>query len=1126
MAAKREELLKFKIEADGDRDLANLASKLLELSKGSDVAADQAQQLIDELQKLSSVSAGIKGFVTLKASIADTSAQLVKAKQQLASVRAEFDATDAPTKRLEKSLARATAEVDKLTKSQNKQQAELQRTSNTLRASGVDIDKLGSEYADLQQDLTHLGASADKMAKGLSTAGTATKNAASGVDVLDRAAKASSASLGAIAARLTVVSGAALGAVKALAAISGAALFTGAVESAASLEDALSQVQAVSGASAAEMVKLKAAAEAGGAATKFSTLEAAQGLGELARATGDATTAIAALPATLALAQAAGIGVAEAATMMTTTLTQFGLGADQASRVADVMAKEVNSTTDSMSGLGNALSYVAPLAKSLGLDIEDTAAILGVLADEGFRGERAGTALRSVFTEMMDPASNFAKELRSLGIETSDFAEVITQLAAKGDRGKQALLQLDAAARPAITALVDKGSAKLGELEASLRNASGEAQRTADVMGDNLSGAIESIKDSFDRTRRSLVEPLLEPLKDELQTLAAELEAFAASPEFEEIKTALKGMFIEGAAAAKTLLQEIDFKALADNIRGYLAVAGEDMKSFTENIGGLVEAVKTIGRAFDLVFNVAQAAILGLASAVSEFVSLAAKLYDAISSPHRAILEFFGVINEGQGDLSEFSGGMHAVAEEFAGRFANNAMEAKEALAKFGDEAAASTGKVKAGADELTTAGNKAAAASKAMGDAGNAGAAGLDKQAQSAKESAKQTQGAATQMEGAAERIKRAFSDLGIKSQQDLQRSAETAKRNFELIRDAVRSGEASAGDAKRAFIAYAEAARAAVADSDDLTKRRVDAELRVQAAALNVADALKNVGDAGQRMGSEVESGAKRASSALGNISSAAGSAGSSLGSAAAGAKSANEESKKGQGILAGYALKWDGLNDAAARALVSMNKYLVNGLTATHSLRYRLNIERLTAAMQEQLDTVRKLTAAAEAEGLQYDENAKRLAELRQQYKYVADSELQRLIDAENALKQGREESAAAAQQQAEAQAEAYREQREAAEAAEAAAAGSSLTHRSGGLVTAQSAQAATAAAEQVIDSAVAATQAMSRVVNSVEITLNVISKPPAGGLEIELSQQQINDISAAMIRSLEYSKRSSA
>ena len=1122
MSAKREELLEFKIKTDGERELAALGSRLLELSKGSDVAAEQAQQLVDELQKLSTVSAGIKGFVALKASLTDTADALEKAKTRLSAVRAEFDATDAPTKKLEKSLAKATAEVDKLTKSQNRQQAELARTSNLLKSSGVDLDKLGSEYAALQDELAGVTDSAKDMAGDLSKAGAATKSAASGVDKLDHAAKASSVSLASIASRLTLVSGAAVGAVKALAAISGAALFTGAIESAATLEEALSQVQAVSGASAAEMVKLKEAAEAGGAATKFSTLEAAEGLGELARATGDASTAIAALPSTLALAQAAGIGVAEAATLMTTTLTQFGLDADQAGRVADVMAKEVNSTTDSMTGLGNALSYAAPLAKQLGLDIEDTAAIIGVMADEGFRGERAGTALRNVFTEMSDPASKFAKALRGLGIETTDFAEVITKLAASGDKGKAALLELDAAARPAIVALVDKGGAKLAELEASLRSASGEAVRTAEVMGDNLSGSLESMKDSFDRARRSLVEPLLDPLKNELQALAGEIESFAASPEFETIKTALKDMFVESAAAARTLIAEIDFEKVAENIRNFMEGSGQSIKEFTASIGEIVQVVEIVGNAFQLMFNVAQTAILGLASAFSEFVSLAAKIYDGISGPQRALLEFFGVIKEGQGDLTEFAGGMHAVAEEFAGRFANNAMEAEAALAALGDSVSGSTEKAKTGAADLAVAGSRAAAASKAMGEAANEGAQGLDAQAKGSAAAAAATQKAAAEMESGASRVKKAFEDLGIVSQQSLNESAESARRNFELIQSAVRAGEASAEDARRAFAAYAAAARAAVAESDENAKARVEAELRVLAAITGNTGEVEKLRKASDGLGDS--DGPDKLRSKLNGLGGAASGAASSVGKAADATGKANEKAKEGTGLMKGYALSWDGMNDSAAKALVAMNKYLVNGMTGTHSRQYKRNIEFLTEEMQRQLRVVRELTAAANEQNAVYDENEQRLIALRQQYKWLADDELQALIDAEQRLADNRKRADEEARQRAEETSAAYREQREAAaEAAkEAAESGSALTGRSN-----QGAQATATAAKEVLTSAASAAEAIQGAANAVasaEVTLRVIAEPTQG-VAIVLSKQQTDDIAAAVIRTLSLAKGSS-
>lgn len=1124
MSTRREELLKFKIQTEGDRELQALASKLLELGDGSDTAAAQAQQLVDELQRLSTVTGNIRSFVALKASLADTATSLDAAKTKLAAVRTEFDAAEKPTVKLEKAFARASAEVEKLTKQQNKQQAELGKANNALQAAGVDTEKLGSAYAELQQELSEVGASAKDMTTGLDKAGAATKGAAAGVSTLERAAKSSSAALASIATRLTLVSGAATAAIKSLAAISGAALFTGAIRSAATLEDALSQVRAVSGATAEEMVRLKDAAEAGGAATRFSTLEAAQGLGELARATGDATTAIAALPSTLALAQASGIGVAEAATLMTTTLTQFGLGADQAARVADVMAKEVNSTTDSMGGLGNALTYAAPLAKQLGMDVEETASIIGVLADEGFRGERAGTALRNVFTEMLDPASDFSRELRSLGIETSDFAEIITQLAAKGESGKAALLSLDAAARPALTALVDKGGAKLREMDAQLRNSAGEAERTAATMGDNLSGAAESMKDSFDRARRSLVEPLLAPLQAELQTLAAELETFAASPEFEQIKVALTTLFTESATAARQLITEIDFAALSQKISAFLAESGASLQEFTQNMGEVIGTLQTIGNAFELIYNLAQSAVLGIAAVVSKLVEVLASVVDGLSAPARAMLEFLGLIEEGAFDLSNFAGGMGAVAEEFRGRFTSNMLEAGKALSDLQGNVEGASREAERSGERLKDAGNKAAAAGTQMAAAGQEAEKGMQAGAKGAADAASATQRAAGDLEGSASRIKKAYADLGIQSQQQLQGAAEAARRNFELIRDAVRSGEASAEDARRAFAAYAEAARAAVADSDAIARQRVEGELRVQEMLLGTKSALGGVGDASLDMGAKAEEGAGRAGNAYRNMGNAAAGAAGNIQKQGGAATSAGKATENYGKTADAVALTTRKLSDEALNAYRAMNKLAI-GLTGIANQRFTDGINRVTAAIERQGSALDARIKQLNDEAEQMDENYGLLQQLRREYHYLAEEEIQRLFQAEVRLKQMREQNAAnvigsAAQQIAayEAQTRAANEAAAAAEAANDAAGG--LTQRSGGLTGRQSAQAPAPPPVREVAPAPSTSSAGGN-----EIVLRVVSDA-TGGARLTLTQQQLQDIATAVVRLINQSRSVSA
>ena len=184
--------------------------------------------------------------------------------------------------------------------------------------------------------------------------------------------------------------------------------FDEAVSGAANFEAQLSTVKAVSGASAEEMEALRAAAEKMGAETKYNATEAAQALENLARAGLKSSEAIEALPSVLALAQGNGLELADATSHITQTA----------------------------SGMGLAMSYAAPNAHALGLTLEETAAYIGKLADAGFDGSRAGTAIATMMSQFQNPASTFRRELASIGIRTNDSARRFASWRRPGRRGR------------------------------------------------------------------------------------------------------------------------------------------------------------------------------------------------------------------------------------------------------------------------------------------------------------------------------------------------------------------------------------------------------------------------------------------------------------------------------------------------------------------------------------------------------------------------------------------------------------------------------------------------------------------------------------------------------------------
>lgn len=288
-----------------------------------------------------------------------------------------------------------------------------------------------------------------------------------------------------------------------------------------------------------------------------------------------------------------------------------------------------------------------------------------------------------------------------------------------------------------------------------------------------------------------------------------------------------------------------------------------------------------------------------------------------------------------------------------------------------------------------------------------------------------------------------------------------------------------------------------------------------------------LASLSGTGTKMGADVSSGAKTATSALSGMSSAADDAAKSVDKVGDAAKGAGDGARAAKSEIQSFSLGITGMSQAAKDAYLSMNKVQLQfkGMTSGGFGHWFTDgVNRITYAIRDQKKAVEELVSSLNQQSAAYDENEKRLIELRRQYGYLADEELQRLIDAENRLRDVREQAAEEQRQQNEAAVATYREQQAAAEAAAQAAAesGSVLTGRSGA-----SAQAQATATKQVLDSASSAAEAIQGAANAVasaEVTLRVIAEPTQG-VAIVLSKQQIDDIAAAVIRTLSLAKSTS-
>lgn len=379
-----------------------------------------------------------------------------------------------------------------------------------------------------------------------------------------------------------------------------------AVQGAADLESALASLQAVTSASAEEFATLREAAISASERTRFTAIEAANGLTELARAGLSATEAINVLNPALSLAQGNNLSVAQSSELLTTTIKQFGASMGEAARFADVLQATADGTATSVEQIGNAMSYVAPLARQAGVSIEQTSAVIGALADQGFRGERAGTALRNVFSALADPASKFSDALSDAGIRSRDFSTVIEALGKKGDAAKKILLALDSEARPAILSLVNGGGGAIADLTRKLEESAGAAERTSAILGDTFNGAVARLQNSVTNLRNEFLSPILQPLADEAVALAEKINALGDSPQFARIRDQFQELATNAIRSVGDLIEKADLEAWAGNVADFATDAKHAFDALVLVVETTASTIRGIGSAIDYLRTKAQ----------------------------------------------------------------------------------------------------------------------------------------------------------------------------------------------------------------------------------------------------------------------------------------------------------------------------------------------------------------------------------------------------------------------------------------------------------------------------------------------------------------------------------------
>lgn len=289
----------------------------------------------------------------------------------------------------------------------------------------------------------------------------------------------------------------------------------------------MSEVQAISGASGKDLEMLQETAREYGATTVFSASEAAEALKYMSLAGWDAQQSSSALGGVLNLAAASGMGLGEASDMVTDYLSAFGMEASQSTYLADMLAYAQSNSNTTALQLGEAYRNSAANLHAAGQDVETTTSLLEAMANQGYKGSEAGTALaatmRDITQNMEDGAIKIGETSIAVQNEKGNFrdlTDILTDVeaatAGMGDAEKAAALgsTFTADSIKALNMILTEGMGKVSGYEEALRKSAGTSEEMAGIMTDNLSGDIANMESAMEEMKLQTFEAMEDPLRD------------------------------------------------------------------------------------------------------------------------------------------------------------------------------------------------------------------------------------------------------------------------------------------------------------------------------------------------------------------------------------------------------------------------------------------------------------------------------------------------------------------------------------------------------------------------------------------------------------------------------------
>lgn len=427
-------------------------------------------------------------------------------------------------------------------------------------------------------------------------------------------------------------------------------------------DTSMSEVSAISGATGKDLDILRDKAKEMGSTTKFSASESADAMKYMAMAGWNSQQMVSGLPGILNLAAASGEDLATTSDIVTDALTAFGLKADDSGHFADVLAKTASSANTNVSLMGETFKYVAPLAGTLGFNVEDTSLAIGLMANAGIKGSQAGTALKTAFANLASPTAAMKKEMERLNISlinadgtTKTLNQVIKDMR-KSFKGMTKAEQAAAAstifgkeAMSGMLAVINASDDDFNSLETSIYGADGAALKMSETMQDNLQGDLTTLGSGLEGAGIKIQEKLEPALRGIVGTLTDAVSWFNNLDEGALSNIVMVGGLVAALGPLLIILgQSIIWFGKVKEAMGILQMAGGPLSGAFGSVGAAIGSL-----AIPIAIGVA--AIILLWNTSEEFRIAVGEIFSGIKEIFQGLIDFVTGIFTGDWDLA-FSG--------------------------------------------------------------------------------------------------------------------------------------------------------------------------------------------------------------------------------------------------------------------------------------------------------------------------------------------------------------------------------------------------------------------------------------------------------------------------------------